>query len=184
MMRRAGSRFGLVTLFVTVFAVSAWALQRPITSRFENYQDAPVVIRKVETSMIETFATPSQYGSASFRQRGSRVRYANRAGLTVSKFDLSGEVVCRNHSRKTVEAFEVTIIPLDVFHEPVRAMGQRGRFATEQVIRLLPRGSTTKMEWYLPTLEGEVYEVALVVTRVRFKDGTIWEPTEELIDSY
>jgi len=91
MMRPVFLRPGLFALLAVLFAATASATQRPIPSKFENYDDTPVMIRKAEAFLIETFATPSQIGSTSFRQQGSRVRYANRAGLAASKFDLSGD---------------------------------------------------------------------------------------------
>ena len=162
-----------------------WAAQRPLKSKAHNYAGAPVLIKQSKVELVETFATPTQVGTRNPSVRGSRIRHANRAGLLPSRYVLQGELLCRNQAPGTVEALELSIVALDAFHRPLQPRGQVEAYAEEQVMETLPRGASKRISWQLPIASADVYEVAVIVTRVRFSDGTVWlAPEEELIDSF
>lgn len=165
---------------------SAWATQKTIKSKVHNYPNAPVVIKQSQVRLSETYTNPSQTtatGSAGTAQ--SRVRYANRAGLDPSTFVLSGEVLCVNNSSQPVEALALTVVALDAFHQPVQLPGQRDAYAVQQIVVSIPRGTSKSVSWEKSAGQLNIYEAAVIVTRVRFADGSAWvAPGEELIDIF
>ena len=49
----------------------------------------------------------------------------------------------------------------------------------------IPRGASERLTWEQRVDSLDVYEVAVVVTRVRFADGSVWmAPNEELVDIF
>jgi hypothetical protein len=178
-------RLGSVYLLSVLFCASLWALQRALKSKIHNYPNAPVELKRPQITLVETFATPTQTRGPDAGARKSRVRYANREGLSPSSFVLSGEVICTNKSSQVVEALALTIVALDAFHQPVQLPGQRAAYLVQQVLETLPRGASKRIAWEQPITSSDVYEVAMVVTRVRFSDGSVWfAPGEELIDIF
>ena len=164
---------------------SVWALQRTLKSKAHNYPNAPVEVRHSQVSLVETFTSPSQFMTSETKVKTTRVRYANRAGLAPSVFVLNGEVLCANVSAQPVEALSLTVIPLDAFHQPIGAPGQQPGFTMQQTVGSLPRGGTKRITWEQPVGSADVYEVAVVITRVRFADGKVWTaPDEELLDTF
>ena len=164
---------------------SAWALQRTLKSKAHNYPKAPVEVRHSQVSLVETFTSPSQFMTSEAKVKTTRVRYANRAGLAPSVFVLNGEVLCANTSAQPVEALSLTVIPLDAFHQPIGAPGQQPGFTMQQAVGSLPRGGTKRITWEQPVSSADVYEVAVIITRVRFADGKVWTaPDEELLDTF
>ncbi len=165
---------------------SAWAVQRSIKSKVHNYPNAPVIIKQSQVKLSETYTNPSQTtptGSSGTVQ--SRVRYANRAGLDPSAFVLSGEVMCTNNSSQPVEALALTVVALDAFHQPVQLPGQRDAYAVQQIVVSIPRGTSKAVAWEKSAGQLNIYEIAVIVTRVRFADGSAWvAPGEELIDIF
>jgi hypothetical protein len=171
-------------LVLGLSASTASALQRTVKSKTHNYKGAPVEIRRSGVTLVETFTAPTQFAMPEAKQKTSRVRYANRAGLAASVFVLNGQLSCQNTSSQTVEALSVTIVPLDAFHQPLLT-GQAEGSATQQIVQAIPRGATRQIAWEQRVNSSDVFEVAVVITRVRFADGTIWvAPGEELLDVF
>jgi len=178
-------RTGSVCLLSALFCTSLWALQRALKSKVHNYPNAPVEVKRSEVTLMETFATPTQTRGLDEGARKSRVRYANREGLSPSSFVLTGAITCMNRSSQMVEALALTIVALDAFHQPVQLPGQRAAYLVQQILEALPRGASKRITWEQPVGSSDVYEVAVVVTRVRFADGSVWfAPGEELIDIF
>lgn len=167
-----------------VLATSLWALHKALTAKAHNYPNSPVQVRRSDVELIETYAAPTQYVAADAKAKTSRVRYANRAGLTPSVFVMQGETVLANTSSQPVEALSLTIVALDAFHQPLQ-MGGGGAAIVQQVMGPIPRGGTKRHTWEEPVASPDIYEVAVVVTRVRFADGKVWAaPSEELLDVF
>ena len=176
-------RGGAIYVASAVLCVSLWALQKVLASKVHNYPNTPVEVKRSKVTLVETYATPGQLVTPGTKARTTRVRYANRAGLTPSVFMLNGEVVCTNTSPQAVEALSVAIVVLDAFHEALAVGGQR--YVTKQVMEPLPRGGSKTITWEQQLSSQDAYEVAVVVTRVRFADGSVWAaPQEELLDIF
>jgi hypothetical protein len=157
-------------------------MQKPVRAKGHNYDQTPVAIQRASVTLIETFFAPTQLPLGSARVKQTRVRYANRAGLTPSSLVLDGEVVCRNQSRQEIEALELTVVLLDAFHQPIGGVKQEP-VTVHRVSQRLPARSEQAIAWEQQIESLDVYEVAVVVTRARFTDGTLWQaPEEELID--
>jgi hypothetical protein len=167
-----------------VLAASLWALHKALMAKAHNYPNSPVQVRRSDVELVETYTAPTQYVAANAKAKMSRVRYANRAGLTPSVFVMQGETVLANTSSQPVEALSLTIVALDAFHQPLQ-MGGGGAVSVQQVMGPIPRGGTKRHTWEEPVASPDVYEVAVVVTRVRFADGKVWAaPNEELLDVF
>lgn len=167
-----------------VMAGTVWAMQRTLKSKVVNYPKTPLEAKRSEATLVETYTTPTQAMTADSRAKTTRVRYANRAGLAPSVFLLSGQTLCANVSPHAVEAFSLAIVVFDAFHQPIQS-GGRGPFIIEQVMERLPRGASKQVAWEHSVSSEDVYEVAVIVTRVRFEDGTVWTaPQEELLDIF
>ena len=163
---------------------SLLALQREVASKTHAYTNTPVAIRHSYVKLIEMFSTPTLMAIPGMKTKPARVRYANRAGQMPSRYVLEGELRCRNQSSKTVEALGLIIVPLDAFHQAVQTLGSE-RSSTHHVIARIPRQTEQRVTWEQEVGSPDVFEVAVVVTRVRFEDGTVWEaPEEELIDMF
>ena len=168
-----------------LFCASSWALQRTLKSKAHNYPKAPVEVTRSQVSLVETFTSASQFMTTETKAKTTRVRYANRAGLAPSVFMLSGEITCVNMSTQPVEAVSLTVVPLDAFHQPIGAAGQQPGFTMQQTLGSLPRGGTKRITWEQPVGSADVYEVAVIITLVRFADGKVWTaPEEELLDTF
>ena len=184
MMRRL-ARLMLLGLCCVSIAHAAWAMQRTLKSANHNYKGAPIETKRAEALLVETYTAPTQQVQAGdSKAKTTRVRYANRAGLAASVFVLSGEAVCMNTSPNPIEAFSVAIVVFDAFHQPVQG-GSQGPFLVQQIVERMPRGASKRVEWEQPVSSSDIYEVAVIVTRVRFADGTVWTaPNEELLDVF
>jgi hypothetical protein len=166
-------------------AAPLWALQRTLKSKAHSYPNAPVEVRRSQVSLVETFTSPTQFMTSDAKAKTTRVRYANRAGLAPSVFVLSGDITCANTSSKPVEALSLTVVPLDAFHQPINTPGLQQGFTMQHALGSLPRGGTKRITWEQSVNSSDVYEVAVIITRVRFADGKVWSaPTEELLDAF
>ena len=167
-----------------VFAASLWALHKTLKAKAHNYPNSPVEVRRSDVELVETYTAPTQYVAADAKAKTSRVRYANRAGLMPSVFVLQGQTMLANTSAQPVEALSLTIVALDAFHQPLQTGGS-GAVIVQQVTGPIPRGGTKRHAWEEAVSSPDVYEVAVVVTRVRFVDGKIWSaPNEGLLDVF
>ena len=168
-----------------LLSTAAWAMQRVLKAAAHNYPKAPMEAKRPQATLAETYTAPTQAaGSGDSRARTSHVRYANRAGLAPSVFVVSGEAQCTNVSQHAVEAFSLAIVVFDAFHQPVQS-GGHGPFIMQQIVERLPRGASKRVTWEQAVGSDDVYEVGVIVTRVRFDDGTVWNaPNEELLDIF
>ena len=185
-MRRPLSRVLMAGLCCVCVAQAAWAMQRALKSASHNYKNAPMESKRVQALLVETFTAPGQSAVAggATNVRTTRVRYANRAGLAPSVFMLSGEAECLNVSANPIEAFSVAIVVFDAFHQPVQG-GTHGPFLVQQVVERVPRGGSKRVTWEQAVNSSEIFEVAVIITRVRYADGTVWTaPNEELLDVF
>jgi hypothetical protein len=97
---------------------------------------------------------------------------------------VQGETQLANTSSQPVEALSLTVVALDAFHQPLQS-GGAGAVAVQQVTGPIARGALKRHEWQQVIASPDVYEVAVIVTRVRFADGTVWAaPSEELLDIF
>ena len=160
-----------------------WADQRPMRSKAHNYANAPVTLSGSKAILVETFATPSQSGIPGSGR--SRIPYVNRKEFVPSTLMLAGEVVCTNTSTQAVEAVKLTLVLLDAFHGAIGIPGQQDRYAVKQLVMLIPRQSSKSITWEQRVDTAEIYEIAAIITGVRFADGSVWlAPSEELIDVF
>lgn len=160
-----------------------WAAQRPVKSTAHNYANAPVALSGSKVSLIETFATPSQAGIPGSGR--SRIQYANRKDLIPPTRMLTGKVVCTDTSNQAIEALQLTLVFLDAFRGAISVLGQRDRYVVKQLVVSIPRKSSKVITWEQRVDTAEIYEVAVVVTGIRFADGSVWlAPKEELIDVF
>ncbi len=160
-----------------------WALQRAVKAKSHNYPHTPMVVKQVKATLTEVFGMPTQAGSAEGAH--THVRYANRANQIPSTYVLKGEAVCVNGSSQSIEAFKLNIVALDAFHQPVHLPNQREPYALKQIVESIPHGGSKAIEWEQVVESEDVYEVAVVVTGVRFADGSVWRaPDEELLDTF
>ena len=167
-----------------LIASAVWAMQRTLKCSAHNYEHAPMEAKRSQVALVETFTAPTQVMTTDSHARTTRVRYANRAGLAPSVFVLSWETLCTNVSPHAIEAFSLAIVAFDAFHQPVQSGGQ-GPFIAQQVVERLPRGASKRVTWEQPVGSTDIYEVAVIVTRVRFEGGTMWNaPNEELLDIF
>ena len=160
-----------------------WASQHPVKSRTHNYPNAPVTLSGSRVTLVEIYATPSQGGIPGSGR--SRIQYANRKDLVPPTMTLTGEVVCSNVSPQAIEAVKLTLVLLDAFHGAIGPSGQQDRFVVKQVIVPIPAKASKVITWEQQVETTEIYEVAVVVTGVRFADRSVWlAPSEELIDIF
>jgi len=182
-MSRALGRVLISLALLGALAPTAWALQKTVRSKGHNYEQAPVTIQRSSVTLIETYFTPTQLPISGRRVKQTRVRYANRAGLSPSSFALKEDVMCRNNSRQDVVAMELSIVLLDAFHQPILNAGQAEAVIVQRISTPVPAKSERRVEWEQQVGSLDVYEVAVVMTRVRFADNSLWQaPAEELID--
>jgi hypothetical protein len=177
---------GALALAVASAPAAALAAQRPVTCRAHNYDKAPVLIKQTKTTLIETYGTPTQTVPQEASVKRSRVQYANRAGLLPTTYELKGEALLYNGADQAVEAVGLTVVLLDAFHEQIQPIGRAAAARGQhQFVIPVPKRTAKTVTWQTPLGVSEIYEVVMVVTRVRFADGTVWAaPAEEVIDVF
>lgn len=177
---RHGRWVGLV-MVCALFGAAApvAAREKPLKVTTHTYPNTPVALSRVKASLVETFATSTQLWTPDGKTRGSRVRYANRAGLSPSSLTIAGEAHCTNTSRQGITAIALTIAVLDAFHQPVEVI------TVQEANVLVSPGQIKRLDWEEPLRAENLFEVAVIVTKIRFADGTVWSaPQEELIDIF
>ena len=173
----------VVAVLLVASATPAWALQRTIRANTRNFPEAPVVVKQSRVKLVEAYASPSQPAVPDAGK--ARVRYANRAGLLPSTYVLKGELVCQNTDGRQVEAVKLAIVVLNAFHEAVPVGAERRRHTVQQLVEAIPRNASKHLAWEQVVGTDDVYEVAVVITGVRFADGSVWmAPDEELVDGF
>ena len=183
-MRGNRAAAGALVLAVAVVASGqdASALKRALRTRVANYDNAPVLVRQASVDLVQTYGTPSQVpmpavpglDGGGMQVSRSHVRYVNRLNQQAPTYSLEGEIELQNGTRKEVSALKLTTIFLNAFHE---------RIGTDQQMLaqpLLPR-QTKRVDWSRALPHEDVYEMFVVINAVRYSDGTVWTPSEELI---
>ena len=156
------------------------AMPRTVYAKAAKYDEAPVVVRQASVRLVQTYSSPTQYPLATspdgyeVKVKRSRVRYANRADQQAPTYLLEGSVELENETRRPVEAVQVTTVFLNAFRE---------RIGTDRHVIAKPLESREirRLDWSKSLPHEDVFEVYFVVTAVRFADGEVWAPTEELV---
>lgn len=170
----------LLGLSMIMLSEQALGFQRLVRTRIANYEEAPVVLVEASIQLVRTYANPTQLpavaleGGAEGKINRSRTRYMNRLNEEVPVYRVEGELGLRNRTRKEVAALQMTTIVLNAFRE---------RVSTERQSLAEPLGSreTRTVRWSRGLPHEEVFEMFFIITAVRFTDGTVWAPNEELI---
>jgi len=160
-----------------VLSEQAVGFQRLVRTRIENYEEAPVVLVEASVQLVQTYTHPTQLpleGGVEGKINRNRIRYLNKLNEDVPAYRVEGELGLRNRTRKEVAALQVTIIVLNAFRE---------RISTERQSLAEPLGprQTRTVRWSRGLPHEEVFEMFFIITAVRFTDGTVWAPNEELI---
>ena len=164
---------------LALIAEPIWGFQRTVRVRVANYEETPVVVQAASAQLVQTYSHPGQFplaevGGEEVQVKRSRVRYVNKLNQEIPIYVLEGELTLRNHTHKEVAVLQLTTVFLNAFRE---------RIATEQqsVTEVLRPLETRVIRWSRSLPHQEIFELYVIVTRVRFSDGTIWTATEELI---
>ena len=174
-----------IALIFAVMSAPVWAGRRHIDSKPRNYPQSPVDVSRSRVTLVETYPSLSQVATPGSRAKFSRVRYANRGNQVNTVLMLEGTLVCRNKSRKAIQALGLLVIPLDAFHAPLGIVKREGSADLKQVRVSLGAGSQQVIEWEQEVVSAEIFEVAVVILRVRFTDGSVWKaPARELVDIF
>ena len=177
---RLAWRLALI-LILLVVGQEASAFKRALRTQVANYDNAPVTIRRASIQLVQTYGTPSQEPVVALGlERGapqasrSRIRYVNRLNQQTPTYSLEGEIELRNDAQKEVAAMKLTTIFLNAFRE---------RISTDQqlLVQSLSPRQTKRVPWSRALPHEEVYEMFVVIGAVRYSDGTVWTPSEELI---
>ena len=169
----------LCCLLAALPCPSAWSQSRPVRANVQNYEETPVRLMQASVQLTETYANPMQFPividtNRDVKFRRSQVRYMNRLNQQIATYMLEGELRLHNDSAKAVEALQLTTIFLNAFQERVKT-------ERDAVTETLRPHTITKVAWSKGAPHEEVFEMVFVITAVRFADGTVWTPTEELI---
>lgn len=166
--------------------VAAWlvagaapALERDVRTRIANYEEAPVVLKSAAIKLVQTYTQPGQFPFATAdgseaKVHRSRVRNLNRLHQQIPTYLLEGSLELRNQTRRSVETFQLTTVYFNAFRERIRTDRDTVTLA------LAPRQQKT-LAWSKGVPHEEVFEMVVVPSAVRFTDGSVWSPTEELI---
>jgi len=167
-------------LAVVMVSEQAAGLQRSVRTQIANHDEAPVSLLKVSAHLVQTYSNPTQFplavaqGGEEVRIHRSRVRPLNRLNQQVPTYLLEGALELRNETHKEITALQITTVFLNAFRE--RMSMDRQSIASS----LAPR-QTKRLQWTRGLPHQDVFEIFLVVTAVRFSDGEVWVPSEELI---
>ncbi len=171
---------GIVAVLSLLLNVPLLAAQRFVKSKTHSYPNSPVLLERAKVTLFETFSPPAQFGIPGAAR--SRVRYANQPLSPTLMLD--GRVVCVNRSTQGIEALKLTIVLFDAFHQSISVPGQ-GASLVKQIVTPLPKNTSKELTWQERMDSTDIYEVAVVLTAVRFADGSIWlAPDVELIDVF
>ncbi|MBI2103966.1 MAG: hypothetical protein HYT90_00090 [Candidatus Omnitrophica bacterium] len=172
---------GLIVCAVSsvIACQEAFGFERAVRTRIANYEEAPVSLRAASTQLVRTYDNPNQISLAALeggdRQvKRSRVQYINRLNQQAATYLLEGELELRNQTRKDIAALQITTVFLNAFRE---------RIGTERqsLSEPLRPGQTKQVRWSRGLPYQDVFELYVIVTAVRFSDGTVWSPADELI---
>lgn len=164
---------------VWLAADAAIAFEREIKSRIANYDEAPVTLRTAQVKLVQTYSDLAQapfmiMDGKDTGLRRSRVRHLNRLNEQIPTYLLQGALELRNETRRSIDMLQLTTVFFNAFRERIRT----DRDAVQ--IALVPRQRKT-LAWSKGVPHEEVFEMVVVISAVRFTDGSVWSPTEELI---
>lgn len=155
----------------------ALALERKVETQVVNVEGVPVVVETASTRLVQTYGRMSQFplaavGREEVRIARSRVKYMNQLNQQVPTYQLQGEAVVRNGTRSEVVALQLTVVSFNAFQE---------RLAIDRHTLTEPVGplKTDTIRWSQALSHPDVFELYVVVTGARFKDGTVWTADEE-----
>ncbi len=164
---------------VLLLSLQADASQRAIRTRVANHERAPVALVTATTELVQTYSDPTQaaflaLASDRVATAPSRVQYLNHMNQDIPTYLLEGALEIRNNTSKEIETLQLTTVFLNAFRE---------RISSEQQSLMAPflPHQSQEVRWSRSLPSQEVFELYLVITKVRFSDGTIWAPTEELL---
>lgn len=173
---------GLALLLGCLLATEqAFSFQRAVRTRIANYDQAPVTLQAASIQLVQTYTAPGQFpmaalGGEEVKVPRRRIKYMNQLNQQLPTYLLEGELTLQNHTRKQIDALQVTLVFLNAFRERI-ATEQQSLTETEPIAPL----KTWTIKWSRNLPHQDVYELYLVVTGVRFSDETVWTATEELI---
>lgn len=184
--RRMRNVMVVLTLCVSVAGI-AWALERRILSQGHNYPSAPVVITRSDVTLIAPSSTPAKLVVTDRTTSREETYYLTR---DEAGYRLQGKIACRNDSAKTVEAVQLTIVLFDGSYRPVQTFVQQEVSSRQRLVTLLPTRAEREFAWEQPLdlttgSAARFVEVAVIVTRVRFVDSSVWlAPRDELVSVF
>ena len=154
-------------------------LQREVRTRTANYDDAPVTLEDARVKLVQTYSAPNQFPLAladgdDVKVHRTRVRHLNRLHQQVPTYQLESHLELRNATRKTVATLQVTTVFFNAFHERIG-------IERESLPSAVPPRQTKTITWRKNLPNEYVFEMLFVISAVRFTDGTVWSPAEELI---
>lgn len=157
----------------------AAAFERTVKARVANYDEAPVILRAAQIKLVQTYSDTSQapfvvMDGKDTGIRRSRVRHLNRAHQQVPMYLLEGTLELRNETRRQVETMQLTTVFFNAFRERIRT-------DRDAVTVTLASRQQKLLTWSKGVPHEEVFEMMVVISAVRFSDGSVWSPTEELI---
>ncbi|MDP3703787.1 MAG: hypothetical protein Q8R78_05310 [Candidatus Omnitrophota bacterium] len=170
------------TLCVLCLSASVWALEREVKVELHHAPSTPVDIKESQVRLVEVFASPVQGALLEDPTAWTSVEYANRRGRTPSKLLLKGDTVLLNRSPHTIEVIALTVMPMDAFRQGFESIGQ-GPYKIHQVEEWLPSRTSKRVSWEQICGSADVYSVAILVTAVRFSDGSVWTAPREAVQS-
>ncbi|MBI2884835.1 MAG: hypothetical protein HYY15_01525 [Candidatus Omnitrophica bacterium] len=179
------TRHGLLMAGIGLAALAAGApaasgFQRTVKTSITTYENAPVAVRHGKMQLLQTYSGATQFPMADAEDgteakvRRSRVRNVNRLNQLLPTYVLEGDLELRNTGRNTVSAVQVTAVFLNAFRERIGTDQQSIR------VEMLPY-QARRLHWSRNVQQPDVFEAVFVVTKVRFEDGLVWVPTEELL---
>lgn len=177
MIPRRSASVALLALLLATPSVTA--LERAVRTRVANYEEAPVLLRSASVKLVQTYSQPGQFPFVSMegsdvKMRRSRVRQLNRLNQQIATYLLEGSLELHNETRRSIETLQLTTVFFNAFRERIRTDRDT------VTLTLGPRQHKT-VSWSKGVPHEEVFEMVVVVSAVRFGDGSVWSPTEELI---
>lgn len=171
---------GLAAVCCFIAAEPAHGLERSIQTHIANADETPVVLETAKLKLVQTYSNPSQFplaaadGVADVKIQRSRVRHLNRLKQQIPTYQLEGTLQLRNTTRRAVDVIQLTVVFFNAFQQRISAEEQSlASPLTSRQMKVVP--------WSRGLPHEEVFEIAFAVTAVRFSDGTLWSPAEELV---
>ena len=158
----------------------AQGLERLVQTHIANAEEAPVLLETARVKLVQTYTNPNQFplavadGVSDVKVQRSRVRHINRLKQQVPTYQLEGTLQLRNTTRKPVDVVQLTVVFLNAFQ-------QRISMEEQSLASPLSPRQMKIVPWSRGLPHEEVFELTFAVTAVRFSDGTLWSPAEEVV---